>query len=143
MTTEYNIQARELEGKLNATDNRCKWTIEKEGFEFLIRHRVRTYEGEELEDCLAQGITPPTEEEQLKMHKECFFIVVKTRQYFGKHGTLSSETAINREFLKDQHPNGVSFLINLIHTHMEEELALKGYTWADGEDKYKLPTEVV
>ena len=135
MTTEYNLQARELEGKLNATDNRCKWYIEKEGFEFLIRHRVRTYEGEELEACLAQGITPPTEEEQMEMHKECFFIVVKTKQYFGDKGRLYSETAVNREFLKDQDPNVVSFLINLIHTHMEEELALEGYTWADGEDK--------
>ena len=143
MTTEYNIQARELEGKLNATDNRCKWTIEKEGFEFLIRHRVRTYEGEELEDWLAQGLTPATEEEQMKTHKECFYVQVKSRKVFGDKGRLYAETAINREFLKDQYPDGVSFLINLIHTHMEEELVLKGYTWADGEDKYKLPTEVV
>jgi len=143
MTTEYNVQARELEVELNATDNRCKWRIEKEGFDFMFRHRVRTYEGEELEDCLAQGITPPTEEEQMEMHKECFFIIIETRQYFGEHGTLTSETAVNREFLKEQLPDRVSFLINLAHTHMEEYLTGEGYTWADGEDRYKLPTEVV
>lgn len=130
MTTEYNIAARELEEALNETDMWCTWRVEKEGLDFQERHGVRSFTEEEREAYkTSTGAYPPTEEEQMEVYRSNFYFRVESRKFYGARGLLLATTSVHREYLKKQYPDGVTYLINIIHEGMQKELDRIGETW--------------